>query len=92
MSCQDHIFALKQILEKICVQDQKIYMSFVRCTKTFDSVPRKHIWQSLRKRGTKKKLRNDIKTIYEVTRSYVKREGNNLKNLQQRKGYLKEGF
>ena len=40
-------------------------------THTFDGVPRKQIWQSLIKRGIKKKLKNNIKAIYEVTRNYV---------------------
>ena len=67
-SCQDHIFTLKQISEKIHVHEQKIYVGFVDILKPFDSVPRKQIWQSLKKRGIKTKLRNNIKAIYEVTR------------------------
>ena len=55
--------------EKIRVHDQKIYMGFVDTLKAFDSVPRKQNFQSLRKRGTKTKLRNNIKTI---TRNYVR--------------------
>ena len=52
---QDYIFTLKQISEKIRIHDQKIYMGFVDILKAFDGVPRKQIWQSLRKRGIKKK-------------------------------------
>jgi len=49
-------------------------MGFVDILKAFDSVPRKQIWQSLRKRGIKTKLRNNIKAIYEVTRNYVRKD------------------
>ena len=45
-------------------------MSFVDILKLFGSVPRKQIWQNLRKGGVKKKLRNNIKAVYEVTRNY----------------------
>ena len=47
MSCQDHIFTLKQISEKIRIRDQKIYIGFIDILKAFDSVPRIHIWQNM---------------------------------------------
>ena len=34
-SCQDHIFTLKQISEKLHVHKQKIYMGFVDILKAF---------------------------------------------------------
>ena len=71
-SCQNHMFTLKQISEKIHVHEQKIYMGFVDILKAFDSVPRKQNWQSLRKRGIKTRLR--IKGIYKVTRTYVRKD------------------
>ena len=40
-SCQDHIFTLKQISEKIHAHDQTIYMVLVDILNAFDSVPRK---------------------------------------------------
>ena len=55
--------------KKIRVHDQKIYMDFVDILKAFGSVPREQICQSLRKRGIKMTLRNNIKAIYEVTRN-----------------------
>ena len=45
-------------------------MGFIDILKAFDSVPRKQIWQSLRKRGIKTKLRNNIN---EVIRNYVRK-------------------
>jgi len=73
--CQDYIFTLKQISEKICVHYQNIYVGFVDIMKAFDSVSRKQILHSLRKGGIKTRLRNNIKDIYEVTRNYVRKEG-----------------
>ena len=52
-SCQDHTFTLKQISEKTHGRAQEIYMGFVEILKAFDSVPRKQIWQILRKREIK---------------------------------------
>ena len=66
-----HIY-IKTDFPKIHVYNQKIYIDFVDILKAFDGVPRKQIWQSLIKRGIKKKLKNNIKVIYEVTRNYVR--------------------
>ena len=58
-----YLHTIKQISEKIRIRDQRIYMGVVDILKAFDSVPRKQIWQSLRKRGIKMKLGNNIKAI-----------------------------
>ena len=60
-------------------------MGFVDILKAFDSVPRKQIWQSLRKRG-KTKLRNDIKAIYEVIRNYLKKDREQSEEFVTKKG------
>ena len=62
------------IFSQIPVHDKKFYMDFTHILKPFASIPRKQIWQALAKRGIKKKLRNNIKAIYEVTRNYVRKE------------------
>ena len=49
-------------------------MGLVDTLNVFDSVTRKQIWQSLNKRGIKKKLRNNIKASHQVTRNYVKKD------------------
>ena len=50
-------------------------MGFVDMLEAFDSVPRKQIWRSLRIRGMKTKLRNNIKAICEVIINYVMKNG-----------------
>lgn len=46
---QDHIFTLKQIIEKN--PNSKIHVAFIDIEKAFDSIPRNEIWNSLRKRN-----------------------------------------
>ena len=58
--------------------------------KAFDSARRKQIWQSLRKRGIKKKLRNNIKAIYEVIRNYVRKDGEQSEEFLAKEG-LRQG-
>ena len=69
------MFTLKQLSKKAHVRDQKICMGFVDVQRAVDSVSRKQIWQSLRERGIKTKLRNSIEAIHEVTRNYVRKGG-----------------
>ena len=65
-------------------------MGFVDILKAFDSVPRKLIWQSLRERGIKNKLRNNIKAIYERTTNYVRKDMEQLEEFVTKKG-LRQG-
>ena len=65
-------------------------MCFIDILKVFDSVPRKQIWQSLKKREIKTKLRNNIKAIYEVTRNYVKKDKEQSEEFVTKEG-LRQG-
>ena len=67
-------------------------MGFVDILKAFDSVPRKQIWQSLRKRGIKTKLKNNIIAIYEVTGNYVRKDKDQLEEFMKKKGFVKGGL
>lgn len=48
---QDHIFTIKQIMEKR--ENNNTYMAFIDLEKAFDSVPKKLIWESLKKKRSK---------------------------------------
>ena len=61
-------------------------MGFVGILKGFDSVPRKQVWEHLRKRGIETKLRKNIKTICEVTRNYVRKDGEQPEEFATKEG------
>src|SRR3978361_562280 len=78
-STRDHIFTLKQIIEKKQLQGTNLYMAFVDIHKAFDSVPRRKIWKRLKKRGISEKLRNNIQGLYRVTGNYVRKDNSQSK-------------
>ena len=68
-SCQDHIITLKQIPGKIRAHDQKNLHGFRRQLKAFDSVPRRQIWQHLRKRGCSRYLHRNALCLRHMCRN-----------------------
>lgn len=67
-------------------------MDFVDIQKTFNSVPRKQIRQSLRRREMKTKLRNNVKAIYEVTRNSVMKDRVESEEFVTKEGLRKKGI
>ena len=55
-STQDHIFTIKQIIEKVAQQGRAVYIGFIDLEKAFDTVPRDRVWDILRDRGVNRKL------------------------------------
>ena len=82
---QDHIFTLKQLIEKM--GNSKFCVAFVDLEKAFDSVPREIVWRSLKQRKIDPKLLNNIMSLYKNTWNCV-RTG----NLQSTKFITKEGL
>ncbi|XP_031358768.1 uncharacterized protein LOC116182371 [Photinus pyralis] len=72
-SVQDHIFSIKQMIEKSKMQNSEIYMAFLDLEKAFDRVPRSVIWKSLTQRKVSAKLIEGIKGLYENNKSYVRK-------------------
>jgi Reverse transcriptase (RNA-dependent DNA polymerase) len=68
---QDHIFTMKQVIEKIRLSRSKAYFAFVDLEKAFDKVQRGIVWNSLEKRGIDSKLLRAIKSIYKSNTNYV---------------------
>lgn len=69
-SVQDHIFAIKQMMEKKCTDN--IYLAFIDLEKAFDSIPRRLVWRSLEKRKVDSFLRRSITSLYRHTRNYIR--------------------
>lgn len=69
---QDHIFTLKQLIEKNV--ERNVFVAFIDLEKAFDSIPRNIVWNSLRRR-INGKLFGTIMSLYKNTRNCV-RTGN----------------
>ena len=63
LSCSDHIFTLKQILEHSKEWNAPLYVNFIDFEKPFDSIHRDSLWKILRHYGTPPKLENVIKML-----------------------------
>ena len=82
---QDHIFTIKQLIEKNL--NSGVFIAFLDLEKAFDSIPREVVWRSLSERGVDRRLIDCIASIYKTTRNYV-RTG----NLKSREFVTKEGL
>lgn len=89
-SSQDHVFTVRQLIEKRRLQGKNLYLAFVDIQKAFDSVPRKIIWQSLRERGIQERLSSNIRNIYRMTRSYVRKDNGQSEEFVTKDG-LRQG-
>lgn len=86
---QDHIFTIKQLIEKHFNND--IYVAFIDLQKAFDSVPRELIWDSLKRRGIKNRLRKNIASLYKNTRNYVRTNNTESEEFVTKEGVRQGG-
>jgi hypothetical protein len=70
-SVHDHIFTVKQVIQKLLISKSKGYFAFIDLEKAFDRVRRGKIWESLTKRGVNTKFIKAINSIYKVNTNYV---------------------
>ena len=71
-SCVDHIFTLRQILEKAKTKEKEIHMIFIDLQKAYDTVPRKLLYKALREAGIDESLIIAIKLLYRDNKCRVK--------------------
>ncbi|MGL4388826.1 MAG: reverse transcriptase domain-containing protein [Brevinema sp.] len=71
-SCQDWIFSLRQILEKINNRDKQIFICAIDMEKAFDTIKREKIWEVLEKRSVPTELILAIRNIYKTTKNLVR--------------------
>jgi len=74
-SCQEQIFTLRQIIEKVISGPDSILINFIDFKKAFDSVHRPSVWKILRSYGFPEKLINIIKAFYMDSSCAVRAEG-----------------
>lgn len=89
-STQDHIFTIKQIIEKRDQQNKKLYLAFIDLEKAFDTVPREKVWKGLEERKIHKKIIRKIKDIYETNINYIIKDNLRSSGFKTEKG-LRQG-
>jgi hypothetical protein len=68
----DHIFCLKQLIEKKMVVDQPLHLLFVDLEKAYDSVPLKNLWKALEHYSISNSIIRAVKRLYENSFSKIK--------------------
>ena len=74
-SVQDHIFTMRQIMEKTYRHNKEEHICFVDLQKAFDTVRREELWKALVEHGVDNKLIAAIKSIYLNPKSEVQISG-----------------
>ena len=69
-STQDHVFTIKQVVEKTVLQGRQAFFAFVDLEKAFDRVPRSMIWESLQRRGIDEKMLKVVRSLYKKSTNY----------------------
>ena len=67
----DHVFCLKQLIEKKMSVDQPLHL-FVDLEKAYDSVPLKNFWKALKHNNISNSIIMAIKRLYENSFSRIK--------------------
>lgn len=68
---QDHVFAIKEIINRTLARNRTAYIAFLDMEKAFDRVPRAKIWEILNKKKVDTKLIRVTKCLYKTTRNCV---------------------
>lgn len=89
-STQDHIFTIKQIIEKVRKNKRTAYFVFIDLVKAFDKVRRKKLWEILEKRGVDSGLLQSIQSIYKKNVNFVIRQNMRSAEFETRDG-LRQG-
>ena len=74
-SCNEQIYVLRQILEKVTAWQKPVMINFVDFKKAFDSVHRASIWKILEQYGIPEKVIGVIHNLYENSKSAVRING-----------------
>nr|CAH7736900.1 unnamed protein product [Callosobruchus chinensis] len=73
-SIQDHIFTIKQVIQKSGTKNTELNLAFLDLEKAFDSVSRSVIWDSLEKRGINTHLRKCIQSMFDGDICYIRKD------------------
>ena len=68
----DHIFCLKQLIEKKMAVDQQLHLLFADLEKAYDSVPLQNLRKALERYNISSNIIREIKSLYEKSISKIK--------------------
>jgi len=68
----DHVFCLKQLIEKKMSVEQPLHLLFVDLEKAYDSVPLKNLWKAVKHYNISNSIIMVIKRLYENSFSKIK--------------------
>ena len=71
-SCNDAIFALRNIIEKAVDFNIPVYLHFVDFQKAFDSIHRDTMWKIVRSYGVPDKILNVMKALYDENKCNIR--------------------
>ena len=86
--CVDHIFTMRQILEKTKMKEQEVHLVCIDLQKVYDIVPWKPLYKDLEKAGNDKSLINVIKLIYKDNKRKMKMGNKLSEEFPTSKGHL----
>jgi hypothetical protein len=75
-SVQDHIFTLRQVIEKVTAYDRELCLCFIDLEKAFGRIPWKELWKVLKENNMNKGLMEAIQSFYKKCRCYVRTRNN----------------
>jgi len=74
-SCNDQIFALRHIIEKVKAWQIPVMINFIDFRKAFDCIPRPSLWLILRQYGIPDSIMAIIQSLYKSSKSCIKLNG-----------------
>lgn len=87
---QDLIFTLRQVAEKTIASGRQAHICFIDLQKAFDLINREDIWKSLKKREVNNNNIRAIRSLYKVSRNYIRLKHETSEVLETTRG-LRQG-
>ena len=88
--CSDMIYTVRQLVEKSCEHNAKVWFVFIDLKKAYDSVPREALWLALAKLGVPDSLIGLIRSFHQDMKARIRLEDENLEEIEVNNG-LRQG-
>ena len=73
--CEEQIFVMRQLAEKMIEKNRKMYAVFVDLEEAYDKVCREELWEALKRYGVSGDLLRAIRALYQASEASVKVDG-----------------
>ena len=85
--CADHIFLLRQLIEKKLEFNEKLILCFIDFAQAYDSIWREGAWRLLRKYGINEKIVRLIENLYSIVLACIRIDGEETEWFQIKTGF-----